>query len=80
MIIECKILVRNSELMNPLKKRRFRLEDSVKTQRKVIGCKGLEWIQLTQDRVQWRAPVYAVMNLQIPLKSELLTNPVGIIF
>jgi len=28
-----------------------------------IGCDGEEWIQLAQDRAQWRAAVNTVMNL-----------------
>jgi hypothetical protein len=28
-----------------------------------MGCEGLEWIDLAQDREQRRAPVNAVMNL-----------------
>jgi hypothetical protein len=27
---------------------------------------GENWIQLVQDRVQWRACVNTVMNLQVP--------------
>jgi hypothetical protein len=29
-------------------------------------CDGMEWIDLVQDRDQWRALVYTVMNLQVP--------------
>jgi hypothetical protein len=31
-----------------------------------IGIDGANWIQLAQDRVQWRAFVNTVMNLQVP--------------
>jgi hypothetical protein len=30
-----------------------------------IGIDGVNWIQLVQDRVQWRAFVNTVMNLQV---------------
>jgi hypothetical protein len=33
---------------------------------KVIVCGGVDWINLTQDTVQWRAPVNTAMNLRIP--------------
>jgi hypothetical protein len=31
-----------------------------------IGLVGVEWIDLVQNRVQWRALVYMVMNLRAP--------------
>jgi len=31
-----------------------------------VGCRGLDWIELAQDRDRWRALVYAAMNLQTP--------------
>jgi hypothetical protein len=31
-----------------------------------IGIDGAKWIQLAEDRVQWRACVNTVMNLRFP--------------
>jgi hypothetical protein len=31
-----------------------------------IGCYGRDWIELAQDRDQWRALVNTVMNLWVP--------------
>jgi hypothetical protein len=31
-----------------------------------IGWDGMDWIDLAQDKDQWRALVKAVMNLRVP--------------
>ena len=31
-----------------------------------VGCKGMDWNDLTQDRNRWWAVVNAVMNLRVP--------------
>jgi hypothetical protein len=31
-----------------------------------VGCGGMDWIDLAQDRGRWRAIVNAIMNLQVP--------------
>jgi len=32
----------------------------------VVGCRGIDWIDLAQDRDWWQALVNAVMNLRVP--------------
>jgi len=30
------------------------------------GCEAVNWIRLAQDRVQWQALVYLVMDIWVP--------------
>jgi hypothetical protein len=40
-----------------------------------IGCGDGRWIELAQDRVQWRALVLAVLNLRVLLpESQLISE------
>jgi hypothetical protein len=40
--------------------------DNIKVNLREIGCDGMDWIDLAQDREQWRALVNMVMNLRVP--------------
>jgi hypothetical protein len=61
-----RVLVRRPEGKIPLGRPRRRWEDDIKMDLKEIGIDVANWIQLAQDRVQWRACVNTVMNLPIP--------------
>jgi hypothetical protein len=50
----------------PLGWPRRRWEDSIKIDLREIEIDGANWIQLTQDSVQWRAYVNTVMILRVP--------------
>jgi hypothetical protein len=45
---------------------RPRWEDNIKMDLGEIGWGGMYWIDLAQDRDQWRALVNTVMNLRVP--------------
>jgi hypothetical protein len=50
----------------PLGSPRRRWEDNIKMDLREIGIDGANWIQLSQDRVQWQVFVNTVMNLRVP--------------
>jgi hypothetical protein len=62
----CRILVGKPEGKTPLGRPRHRWEDNIKMDLGEIGWGGMDWIDLAQDRDQWRALVKTVMNLQVP--------------
>jgi hypothetical protein len=39
--------------------------DNIKMDLREIGWNGMDWIDLAQDRDQWRALANTVMNLQV---------------
>jgi len=45
---------------------RDHLEDNIKMGLRDVGCRGMYWIELAQNRDRWRALVNAVMNLRVP--------------
>jgi hypothetical protein len=50
----------------PLGRPRRRWEDNIKIDLREIGWDGMDWIDLAQDRDQWRALVNTEMNLRFP--------------
>jgi len=61
-----RILVQKPEETGPLGRPRLKWEDNIKMDLQAVGCGGIDWIELAQDRVRWRAPVNEVMNFRVP--------------
>jgi hypothetical protein len=50
----------------PLERHRRGWEDNIKMGLQEVGCGGMDWIELAQDRDRWRTIVNTVMNLRVP--------------
>jgi hypothetical protein len=61
-----RILVGKPEGKRPLGSPRHSWNDNIKMDLKEIEWSGVDWIDLAQDRDQWRALVNTVMSLQVP--------------
>jgi hypothetical protein len=60
------VLVGNPEGKRPLQRRRLSWEDNIKADLQEVGCGGMDWIELAQDKDGWRAQLNAVMKFRIP--------------
>jgi hypothetical protein len=62
----CRVLVGKHEGKRPLGKPKRRWENNNKMDLRVVGCGGMDWIDLAVDRDRWEALVNTVMNLRAP--------------
>jgi len=60
------VLVGNPERRRPLGRSRRRWKDNIELDLQEVGCGGMDWIEVAQDRNRWRALVNAVTNLLVP--------------
>jgi hypothetical protein len=61
-----RILVEKREGKRTLGRPRRRWEDDIKIYLQKVGCGGMDWIELAEDRDRWRALVNAVINFRVP--------------
>ena len=61
-----RVMVGKLEGKRPLGRPRRRWEDNIKMDIQEVGCVGMDWIELAQDRDRCRALVNAVTNLRGP--------------
>ena len=64
------VLVGKSEGKRPLGRPSRRWEDNIKMDIEEVGCGGMDWIDLGQERDTCRALVNAVMNFRVPLNAR----------
>jgi len=60
-----RVLVGKPEGKRQLGRPRLRWEDNIKMDLQEVGCGGMDWIELAQDRDRWWALVSTVMNLRV---------------
>ena len=61
-----RVLVGKLEGKRPLERPRRRWEDNIKMDIQEVGCGGMGWVKLAQDRDRCQALVNEVINLQVP--------------
>jgi hypothetical protein len=61
-----RILLGNPEEKRPMGRPRRRWVNNIKMYLREIGWNGMDWIDLAQDRDQWRALMNAIMNFRVP--------------
>jgi len=59
-------MVGKPEGKRPLGRPRRRWDDNIEMGLQEVGCRGMDWIELAQDRDRWRALVNEVINLWVP--------------
>jgi len=60
-----RVLVGKPEGKRPFGRPRRRWEDNIEMDLQEVGCRGMNWIELAQDRDRWRALVNALMNIRV---------------
>ena len=59
-------LVGKPEGKRPLGRLRLRWEDNIEMDLQEVGCGGMDWIELAQDRDRWGALANTLMKFWVP--------------
>jgi hypothetical protein len=59
-------LVGKSEGKRPLGRPGRKWEDNIKMDLQEVGCGGMDWMDVAQDKGRWRALVNTVMIFRVP--------------
>jgi len=60
------VLVGKPEGKRPLWRPRRMWKNNIKMNIQEVGCGGMDWIELAQNRDRWRSFESTVMNLRLP--------------
>jgi len=60
------VLVGKPEGKRPFGRPRRRWEGNIKMDLQEVGCEGMDWIEVAQDRDSWQTLVLAVINIRVP--------------
>jgi hypothetical protein len=61
-----RVLVGKHEEKRPFGRPRHRWKGNIKMDLQEVGCEGIDWNDVAQDRDRRRALVNVVMNLRVP--------------
>ena len=61
-----RVLVGKPGGKRPMGRPRHRWEDNIKMDLQEVGCGGMDWIELAQDRDRWQGVLNAVVNFRVP--------------
>jgi hypothetical protein len=60
-----RILIGRQERNGRLWRPRRKWADNIKMDPKEIGCEGVDWIRMYEDKVQWRCVVNTAISLRV---------------
>jgi len=66
----CRVLVGKPEGKRPFGRPKHRWEDNIKIDIQGVGCGGMNWIELVQEKDRWRELVNVVLSFRVPQNVE----------